>query len=614
MAPLACLSRASGRAGVRPSAPDDRLAQLGAALRAIIAEDRLKPHFQPIIDLRSGAAHGFEGLIRGPSDTLLHSPDSLFRVAALTRQLFALESACCRTLARAYAASARPQKLFLNFSPGSLARAAAHSLVPLRRLEELGLPPGQIVIELTEALPIQDLGVLVEAVAAFRKMGFAIAMDDLGEGFSSLRLWSELRPDYVKVDKHFIQGVSRDPVKLQFLKSLCDIAGKTGAQVVAEGIELEADLAVVLELGLDFGQGYLFGRPAPEPRAVVAPGLLRPQDLRRDRSGWIRNEQSTAARLMVEVPPLAPGTSNWQVERRFLGEPELQSIPVVDQGIPVGLINRHVFLDLMFKPFSREIYGKKPVHTLMDRNILVLDHRTSLHEVSRLIVESDPRHILHGYILTRGGTYAGMGSGHDLMREITHMQIKAARYANPLTGLPGNVPINEHLDELLRQELPFVACYCDLDHFKPYNDVFGYRRGDEVIHWTGELLRSVCVPDLDFVGHIGGDDFMLVLRSPDWEARCHRLLEAFQEGRARFFAADDLERGGYPGEDRSRRPVLHPLLSLSVGAVRSRPGSYQSHHEISAAAAVAKKEAKSREGSVLFVERRGMAQDRALAG
>jgi GGDEF domain-containing protein len=292
------------------------------------------------------------------------------------------------------------------------------------------------------------------------------------------------------------------------------------------------------------------------------------------------------------------------VERRFAEDRDVQSLPVVDGGIPVGLINRHVFMDLMFKPFSRELFGKKPVETIMDRNILVLDCHTTLHELSRLIVESDPHHILHGFILTREGRYSGMGSGHALMREITQMQIRAARYANPLTGLPGNVPINEHLDDLLRQGIPFVACYCDLDHFKPYNDVYGYRRGDEVIHWTGELLRAACDPDVDFVGHVGGDDFMVIFRSRDWEARCRSLLDAFTAGRDAFFSAEDLARGGYTGEDRSRRVVLNPLLGLSVGAVKVQPGAFPSHHEISAAAAVAKKEAKRREGSVLFVERR----------
>jgi GGDEF domain-containing protein len=396
-------------------------------------------------------------------------------------------------------------------------------------------------------------------------------------------------------------------VKHQFLRSLRDIAATTGALMVAEGIELEADLSVVQDLGLDLGQGYLFGRPVPTPHPVLAPEILggaRARSAGSAGSAWIQDSRSTAARLLMEIPPLPPETPNWKVEQRFAQDRELQSIPVVRQGLPVGLINRHVFVDLMAKPFSRELYGKRPCSTLMDQTLLVVDHHTSLHELSKLIVESDPRHILHGFILTRDGQYAGMGSGHDLMREITQMQIHAARYANPLTGLPGNVPINEHLDDLIRQELPFVVCYCDLDHFKPYNDVHGYGRGDEVIQWTGRQLEAACEPDLDFVGHIGGDDFLMILRGPDWEERCQDLLARFEAGKGRFFSADELALGGYQSEDRKRRLVRHPLVGLSIGAVQAPPGAFLSHHEIAAAAATAKKEAKRQEGSSLFVERR----------
>jgi EAL domain-containing protein (putative c-di-GMP-specific phosphodiesterase class I)/GGDEF domain-containing protein len=580
---------------------------LAGELSAILAEGRLKPHFQPILDLGTGKVHGFEGLVRGPSDSVLHSPLNLLQVAARGGRLLETEIACCRTLVQAFAASGQPHRLFLNLSPGSLFEAETGTRHQLAVLAALGLPPGRIVIELTESQPTFDFKSLARTADHYRRLGFAIAMDDLGEGFSSLRLWSELRPEYVKIDLHFIQGVAQDPVKLQFLRSIRDIAGKTGSRIVAEGIELESDLAVIQDLGLDFGQGYLFGRPQPNPQPVPAPILLRaPAEPALAGQAWIRASRTTAARLLQEIAPVAPETPNGAVEQRFIRERELQSVPVVKDGIPVGLINRNVFIDLMGRPFARELYAKRPCSTQMDACILVVDQGTALHELSRLIVESDPRHILHGFILTRNGAYAGMGSGHDLMREITRMQINAARYANPLTGLPGNVPINEHLDDLLRQEIPFVACYFDLDHFKPFNDVHGYRRGDEVLHWLGNLLRAHSDPDLDFVGHIGGDDFMLVFRSPDWERRCLDLLATFERDRGRFFGAEALALGGYESEDRQGRVVLHPLLGLSVGAVRAPAGAFPTHHEIAAAAALAKREAKRQPGSSLFVERRNL--------
>lgn len=577
--------------------------RLGEELRALVRERRLQGRFQPIINLANGHVFGFEGLIRGPSDTVLHSPLNLFRVARLTDQLFELETACLRTVVEQFGKAQVPQHLFVNVNPSCLTQAAQFPAVGVERLRLLGLAPERIVIELTESQPTFDYAALIRAANHFRELGFSIALDDLGEGFSSLRLWSELRPEFVKLDKHFVQGVALDPVKHQFLRSLRDIASRTGARVVAEGLETEADLALVRELGLEFGQGYLLGRPQPVPLPVLTPGLIREGEASTgNRHG--RPGRRTAGHLRIEVQPESPETPNNRIAERFTADPDLQSIPVVRRGLPVGLLNRHHFMDLMARPFSRELYGKKGCETKMDRTLLVVDHQIGLHELSRLIVESDPRHILHGFIITREGRYAGMGSGHDLMREITRLQIDAARHANPLTLLPGNVPINEHLDELIQQRIPFVACHCDLDHFKPYNDVHGYRLGDEVLHWTARLLEGVADRDIDFVGHIGGDDFIVVFRSPDWEQRCRRLLEAFNRERTQFFTPEDIARAGYVSEDRRGQVVMHPLLGLSIGAVRAEPDAYSSHHEIASAAALAKKEAKRVEGSSLFVERR----------
>ena len=88
---------------------------------------------------------------------------------------------------------------------------------------------------------------------------------------------------------------------------------------------------------------------------------------------------------------------------------------------------------------------------------LIADHETSLQELSYIMAQSDAHHLYNGFIITEHGRYMGMGTGHDLMREITQMQINAARYANPLTQLPGNVPINEHIDRLLHSGSPLLG-------------------------------------------------------------------------------------------------------------------------------------------------------------
>jgi len=593
------------------------LEDLHAELQDILANGRLRPMFQPILDLQEGTVFGFEGLIRGPSDSVLHSPLNLFRAARRLGLAFRLEAACCLTLVKAYVESGLSQRLFLNVSADSLHRSLVRNLIQPSSLLALGLQPSRVVIELTEGQPFTDYVALKDAVISLKAMGFAVAIDDLGEGFSSLRLWSEVGPDYVKIDKHFINGAASDPVKHQFLRSLRDIARKTGARVVAEGVELEADLVVVRDLELDFVQGYFSGRPNPVPISSVSPEVLRVCRERRlggEEATWISQSRVTACKLLQEIRPESPDTSTCHVNERFSSTPDLQSIPIVQDGMPVGLINRHVFMDTMARPFMRELHGKKGCEGLMDRNILVVDQGTSLHELSRMVVESDPRHILHGFILTHQGRYVGMGSGHDLMREITQMQIHAARYANPLTGLPGNVPISERMDELIQQGTPFTVCYCDLDHFKPYNDVHGFRKGDDVIHWTGKLLERAVDPGLDFVGHIGGDDFILIFRSPEWAERCQGILGAFESGRRRFFGTEELDRGGYWSEDRKGSLVLHPLLSLSIGAIPVLPGHFASHHEISSAATLAKKEAKRIEGNSFFVERRQWRSSLQYAG
>ncbi|PVX36234.1 diguanylate cyclase (GGDEF)-like protein [Janthinobacterium sp. 78] len=578
------------------------------ALHEILAGRKLSALFQPIIHMHSGDIIGYEGLIRGPSDSPLHAPMNLFKVARAHDLTLEVEHLCRQVVLERFAELQLPGKLFLNVSPECLLLRNARHGETLEYIEHIGINPDRVIIELTENQPTYDYELMREAVLHYRNMGFQIAIDDLGEGFSSLRLWSELRPEYVKIDMHFIQGINHDPVKLQFVRSIQEIAEKSGTLVIAEGIEAQTELLVLRDLGVAFGQGYHLGRPNAVPARALPAEVV--QALGRNgvavypqRSSLEKNGASIR-KLLNKVAAVSPQLNNNEVYDIFLKEPKLMIIPVVDDGVPLGLISRFEMIDHFARPYQRELYGKKSCSLFMDATPLIADHETSLQELSYTMVQSDAHHLFNGFIITEQGRYLGMGTGHDLMREITQMQINAARYANPLTQLPGNVPINEHIDRLLHSGSRFWVCYCDLDHFKPFNDVYGYRKGDDVIQLTGEILSSHCDPNRDFIGHIGGDDFMILFQSEDWETRCQAILERFAAAILAYYSTGDCERGGYISEDRQGKKVFYSLISLSLGVIKVEAHQYYTHHQIATQAAEAKKQAKKIHGNSLFLDRR----------
>jgi len=588
----------------------DEATVLAAHLRQIVADRELSPLFQPIVDLSSGRVFGFEGLIRGPSDSPLHSPLSLFGAAEANGMREQIEHLSRQVTIERFHRLDLPGHLFLNVSPECLLQRTAERGQTLSYMREIGIDPKRIVIELTENQPTFDFDLMRDAVRHFRDMGFSIAIDDLGHGFSSLRLWSELRPEFVKIDRHFVQGVDGDVVKRQFLESLQEIALRSGCSVIAEGIETAGEMAAVVATGIAMGQGYWFARPQPIPELrladEVAATLRSHGETVRGGKAVARSGRKggRAADMMLQVPVVEQSATTEDAFVTFERHPKLQSLPVLDAGRPVGLISRLSLIDRYARPFRRELYGKKPCAVVMDGQPLLVDASTSLQELSFLLADSDPRHLADGFLVVEDGRYLGYGSGHGVVREITRLQIEAARHTNPLTGLPGNVPINEAIGEWLGDRPEFHACYCDIDHFKPFNDVYGYARGDDMIRALADVLRLHCDSENDFVGHVGGDDFMALFASPDWEARCRLVLADFSRAVAGLVSAADRERGGYFAENRQGQRVFVPLASLSIGAVHVESAQFSAFHQVSALMAVAKREAKKLPGNSLFLERR----------
>lgn len=586
-----------------------------AELRRILAEGLLYPVFQPIIDFRVRAILGYESLIRGPEGSALHRPDQLFGAARRAGLALDLEHACREASLRAFAGQRLPGRLFLNATPACLLDHRMMNGHTRALLAELGIAPNRVVIELTENQQITDMPGIQEALLYYRGRGFQIAIDDLGEGFANLRMWSELRPEFVKIDKHFVHGIADDRIKYHFARAMQDLAEICNASLVAEGIERLEDLNCIRDMGIACGQGYFIARPEAYPARQLSGGVLAAlgqQRLSLSPNGVGPGKMPTARTLLRPIEPVPQGASNATVIDRFEADPELDVLPVVNGGHPVGMINRHSMIDRFARPFRKELFGRKSCELFMDHAPLVVDQHATIQELAMMLSLAPKHYLFDGFIVTGDGAYLGVGSSHDLMATITEMQISAARYANPLTQLPGNVPINEHIDRMLAAGRSFVAAYVDIDNFKPYNDAFGYRRGDDVIQTLGRLICEAADERIDFVGHIGGDDFFVIFQSADWEMRCWQLLNDFSEAMGGLLSLEERTTGGYMAENRRGELSFQALPSLSIGAVRVGPGECESHREVAAAASVAKKQAKKKAkdpaseplGGSLFVERR----------
>jgi len=576
-------------------------------LEDILDNTRLITLLQPVLDLKDDRIAGYEALSRGPSNSSLHTPQALFRTAAQFGLLTELDWLCTRVAFKTFARLKLSGQLFINLSPTTVLDPAFAPAALQAALADAGMTSHQLVIEITENATALDYGELRQAVMQLRAAGIEVAIDDLGEGFSSLRLWSELKPDFVKIDKHFIAGIHQDPHKIQFVRSIKSLAEGAHSCVIAEGVETSAELAALKDLGVRFAQGYLIGRPSPVPirllssevraclksgRVSVFPTLAK------------RNSLFSARRLVMSAPAVSPSTASEEVLKLMMQHPDLHAVPVVDNGIPVGMIHRSALLDHFISLYGRELHGKKPCSDFMDANPLIVDKTTAMTELSEQVVRKGKAAFTQGFVITSDGRYLGVGSGFDLMREITDMQIVAARYANPLSGLPGNVPIQEHLERLLINEQTFVTAYFDLDQFKPYNDVYGFRQGDDMIQLLARILRESCIGELDFVGHIGGDDFVVLFQSLDWEIRCHGILARFDRECLALFNPEHVNADGYHSENRRGTMDFHPLVSLSIGAVLVDPTHFHEYQEVARAATEAKHMAKRIDGSSLFIDQR----------
>jgi len=234
-------------------------------LRDIIENKNISTVFQPIFNVKDKTVLGYEALTRGPLNTEFQSPDKLFSYATEYGLLSELEILCRDNAIRQFSSLKLQGMLFLNISPLVLLDKNHPRGETIKFVEKAGINCQQIVIELSEKYPYPNNEALSCALEQYRKYGFNVAIDDLGAGYSSLKLWSELRPEIVKVDRYFVEGCDQDSFKQKFLTAIFDLARSANTKVIVEGIETENEYTLLKKLGMDYAQGFYLAMPLYSP-------------------------------------------------------------------------------------------------------------------------------------------------------------------------------------------------------------------------------------------------------------------------------------------------------------------------------------------------------------
>lgn len=526
--------------------------------------------FQPIVNIDTGIAFGYEALLRGIDRTYFGSIAGFFDTAYAYGVLEEVERRLQRKAVDAFLKlPSRTAILFLNVDARLLTSGKAVIDGMAAAIAASGLSADRFCLELPET---QDIVAGDEALAVMQQIsgaGVRLALDDFGQGYSRLRLLHELQPNFVKIDRYFVNGVATDPKRRLFLSRLVDIMHVFGIAMVAEGVETEADFRTCKDLGFDYVQGYLVQKPTTDLDHIlshypVVAGLNARE--RRNRStdkSRLQGHLELLPSLMVDLPMI-------EVFDTFRQHRDLTLFPVVDRaGVPIGVVGDADLKAYAYSPYGRDLMANKAYgRTLRD---LVRSCPTASVDmpIEKILEIFAHRSEAPGILMVERGRYAGFMSSTALLKVLHEKTVAAARDQNPLTRLPGNLSISDWVTDALQdRQAGIVLAYFDFDSFKPFNDTYGFRNGDRAIQLFAELLQKHTQSLDAFVGHVGGDDFFAGFRTDtprDIGNRVSALLAQFAHDVESFYDARTRERGFLEMRGRDGRLQRYGLLTVSAG-------------------------------------------------
>ncbi|MCE5284951.1 MAG: GGDEF domain-containing protein, partial [Pelosinus sp.] len=563
----------------------------------ILGEKAVYAVFQPIVSIADGVVVGYEALARGPKNSPLEYPEQLFSAAKEQNKVWELELLCrTRALEKAKAMPAG-QKLFINVDPAIINDERFQKGLTKDILAFYQVEATDVIFEITEKTAINDYKNFRQILDNYISQGYEIAIDDTGSGYSGLQMLAEVKPRFIKIDMELVRDIDKNPVKQALMKAFYDFSVITGMRVIAEGVETVNELNTLIQIGIPYGQGYYFQRPA-EGFWGIAPSVREHIKSKNEQ----KKCESFHTPLTMPIgdiakPAEAFSASMWgaQASEYFKRNPYIMGLAITQNDEPVGLLMKDTFLTYLATQYGLAVYMNRPVSLLMNRNPLIVDYYTPLEQVSKLAVAREEAHLYDYIIVTKEKKFYGITTVRCLLEKTTQLEINRAKHSNPLSGLPGNMLIEEKLQEIIHEDAEYAVLYFDLDNFKAYNDVYGFENGDKVLCLTAQVIQkriTELAKSEIFVGHIGGDDFIAIVKQNEVVNLCKAIIHDFDARIHDFYTHEDYQRGYIITKNRHGIEEKFPIVSLSIAVVKSMSHNFKSIAELAEKAGTVKKQCK----------------------
>ncbi|KHK03979.1 GGDEF domain-containing protein [Desulfovibrio sp. TomC] len=578
--------------------------QLYQMFERLLVTRELDVRYQPVVDLSAGGVLGWEVSLRGGGAGPFADPSHLWRFAAQCGEEASLDRVF-RELALAHlGAIGVQQKLFLPIRHASLDAPAFAPSHLAGELERLGLGPANLVLCISEKTGPGELACVFERLEVHRGAGFELAADEVGGGASNLLLLSRTRPDWIKTWPGLTEAVEANPFKRVMLETLALLAEKIGARMVVGGVASELALSTVTSMGVAAALGPHFGAPAcPKPETV---GELPPKASFDILGGVAWHCSAPIGNLAEECLTVDEQTTVDEVKELLDERPPITNVVVASNRRPIGLVMNYHLDRRLSTRYGNSLFAHKSVTRIMNPSPLLAEASQAVEAVARQAMNREASMVYDDIVVVDGeGLLVGTVSVQKMLDSLAQVQVELAKGSNPLTGLPGNMAIEQEVNRRAKIALPISCVYVDLDHFKVYNDAYGFTNGDKVILLTARVLAEALRgrPDC-FLGHVGGDDFVCITPREEAESLCRQTIEAFAGAVLAHYSPEDQARGAISGKARDGTPGMFPLVSLSMGIVDCAFEVPFSAEEFSQRVAEVKKFAKTRPGNSCVRDRR----------